>query len=405
MILGAQFLVPLLAMPWLARELGPEAFSLLLYMSVLVAIWEKVMEWGLAAGAPRRVAEHRENPEVLAQILADVMIAKLLLLLICCIASLVLFPFLTHAVPHPEAYGAALAAGVVRGLNPTWFFQGMGHSMRRMSLYEVGSGTLILALTIILVDEPQDWPLYMVFTAVCKGLPYGWLTLKLWRRYPCKLGLAQGCRMLVSTSVLFVGGLAGLVYYRGGLLLIGHFVPPMQMGMLLVADKIVRAAVCFARAITETIYPEVSALRTTQPDAAMALLRFGLRLILGLMLLGAVCIWFGAPWLVQLALGPGYEQASDILRILACLIPVIGCSYALGSDILVPLGEEKHLTMAQCVSALVCVPLAVALCFGGDVVMGAFYGIIVESIAMLWQLWHAHRVCPAAFSASKRVER
>lgn len=393
----AQLVLPLLALPWLAHVLGPDAFGLLMYMSVLIVVWGMVMDWGLAVGGARRVAANRENPDVLAQTLADVLAAKFLLLLGCGAASIALMPFLPHAAAHPAAYGAAVAAGLVRGFNPTWFFQGLGNSMRLMAVYDVGSSALILVLTVFLVQSPQDWPLYMALTAICKGLPYAWLTLALLRRYPHRTSLAAGYRMLTGTSVLFVGVLASLVYSSGGQLIMGHFLPPAQMGILLVADKIVRAAISLGKPITETIYPEISALRATQPDAATGILRFSLRLTLGLMLLATLCIWICAPWLVQLALGQGYEQASGVLRIVACLAPILGCNFVLGSQILVPFGREKALTAVQCAVALASAPLAVVLCLGGDVSLAALYSILVEGVLLLGLVWHVRRVCPAVF--------
>ena len=115
------------------------------------------------------------------------------------------------------------------------------------------------------------------------------------------------------------------------------------------------------------------------------------------MLLATLCIWICAPWLVQLALGQGYEQASGVLRIVACLAPILGCNFVLGSQILVPFGREKALTAVQCAVALASAPLAVVLCLGGDVSLAALYSILVEGVLLLGLVWHVRRVCPAVF--------
>ena len=130
-IQAAQLLLPLLALPWLARVLGPHAFGLLMYMSLIPPLVALVMDWGFPFGAAREAARLRGDREGLARLMGAVFSGRLFLALACVAASLALLPLVPHAREHPAAYGLAVLMGIGRGISPVWFFQGVGQGMRR----------------------------------------------------------------------------------------------------------------------------------------------------------------------------------------------------------------------------------------------------------------------------------
>ena len=396
-IQAAQLLLPLLALPWLARVLEPEAFGLLMYMSVISVVIGLIMDWGFALGAVRKAAASRGQERALADLLGRVLSAKILLLAACLSGSLVLLPLLPHAASHSGAYGMAVLAGLSRGVNPTWFFQGIGGGMRRMACWDVCSSALVLVLTFVCVHNAADWPRYLLLTAFCKGLVYLWLTMGLTRRYRISLCLIEGWRALGRTKMLFASVLSALIYNNGTQLVLGFFLSPAQMGMLVAADKIVRAVVSASNPVTQTLFPEICALRRAQPAQAARMLRWSLAGTVSVMLCATALVWLSAPLLVRIALGPTYSGTVPVLRVMAFLVPILACNFVLGTQTLVSFGQEKALTITQAVAGALSLPAAAFLGHFWGLTGGACLPLLVEGGIFLGLAWSVLRLCPSAF--------
>ena len=396
-IQAAQLLLPLLALPWLARVLEPEAFGLLMYMSVISVIIGLIMDWGFALGAVRKAAASRGQERALADLLGQVLSAKILLMAGCLLGSLALLPLLPHASAHPGAYGIAVLAGLGRGVNPTWFFQGIGEGMRRMACWDVCSSALVLVLTFVCVHAAVDWPRYLMLTAFCKGLAYLWLTMGLTRRYRISLSLIEGWRALRRTKILFASVLSALIYNNGAQLVLGFFLSPAQMGMLVATDKIVRAVVSVSNPVTQTLFTEICALRGAQSGQAARMLRWSLAGTVLVMLCATALVWLFAPLLVRIALGPAYSGTVPVLRVMAFLVPILACNFVLGTQTLVSFGQEKALTITQAVAGALSLPAAAFLGHYWGLTGGACLPLLVEGGIFFGLAWSVLRLCPSAF--------
>lgn len=398
-IQGAQILLPLLALPWLARVLGPDAFGLLMYMMIISVITAQIMDWGFVLGAVRDVARCREDASALAQVLGQVLSAKTVLAALCCMGAALALPVLPHAASWPGAYAFAVAAGVARGCNPTWYFQGFGQGMRRMACWDVASSALLLLLTVLLVRTAADWPLYLALLTLCKATTYAWLSVGLVRSHGAvPFSLRGGWHALKRTRTLFGSVLAALTYNNGAQMLVSAFLSPRDMGMFLAADKIVRAAVSLVGPVTQTLFPEVCA---SKKDASR-LLRFSLlwTVILMLGLAGAVAAL--APQIAAIALGNAYAEAVPVLRLMCLFMPALACNVVLGAQTLVPFGQERFLTGVQTLLAGVSLPLAAALAHWGGLPGAACLPVCVEYSILALLSWGVVRLCPEALACRPR---
>ena len=68
-----------------------------------------------------------------------------------------------------------------------------------------------------------------------------------------------------------------------------------------------------------------------------------------------------APTVVALLLGPGYEDAVPVLRVLALLVPIIAVGTVLGLFWALPFGRDRVLLLVTATAGLVNVALVVVL--------------------------------------------
>lgn len=76
----AQMLLPLLALPYLARVLDPEPFGLLMWLNVVSLVTSFFLDGGFLQGEVRHVAQNRQKPRKMALIWSHGLLAKILLI-------------------------------------------------------------------------------------------------------------------------------------------------------------------------------------------------------------------------------------------------------------------------------------------------------------------------------------
>ncbi|WP_165079200.1 MULTISPECIES: oligosaccharide flippase family protein [unclassified Desulfovibrio] len=395
-----QMVLPLLAIPWLARILDLRTFGILMYFSILPSVAETVLNWGFNLGAVREVAFARGGKRRQAAILGAVITAKLMLAGLCLLGALALLPVIPYAREYPGVYMLAILYGIARGFRPLWFYQGIGKGMRRMALWDMLSNLTILVLIVIVINRPERWPWYFALNFGCKALPYSFLIWQLSRSWPFRLGIRGARRILRTTRTLFANALTIMVHTQTAKLVLGYFLPPAEMGIYLAADKIIKAVADASEPVTQTIYPEVCALRHGGTETAGQMLFWSFAVTVGLMLLAAVLLWLTAPWLIPLALGAKYAEAIPILNIMVAALPIMGMNAVVGPQILVASGHERAFFLASVFVAAASVPLAMLLPTLFGLEGAACLNIVLALLFLAAQAFCIKKYCPGSLSLS-----
>lgn len=397
-----QMVLPLLAIPWLARILDMRIFGILMYFSILPSIVETVLNWGFNLGAVRDVAFARGGARRQAAILGAVISAKLMLAACCLAGALLLLPLIPYAGEYPGVYLLAILYGVARGFRPLWFYQGIGRDMRHMALWDMLTNIAILGLIVVLIDRPGRWPLYFALNFGCKGLAYAWLIGELARSWPFRLTLKRAWRILRKTRTLFANSLTNMVHAQTSKLVLGYFLLPAEMGIYLAADKIIKAVSDASEPVTQTIYPEVCALRHGDAKTAGQMLFWSFTVTAGLMLLAAILLWLTAPWLIPLALGARYAEAIPVLNIMVAALPIMGMNIVLGPQILVANGHERPYLLSSVLVAAASVPLAMLLPTLFGLAGAAWLNVVLALLFFLAQVFFIRKYCPQAVALNPR---
>jgi len=103
----------------------------------------------------------------------------------------------------------------------------------------------------------------------------------------------------------------------------------------------VRSVLNLLQPITLVFMPRVSHLHAKDPQRAHQEIRKLLFVLGGVGTVFGLSLAVAAPWVVQTMLGPGYEDAIPVLRILALLPPTTAVGTVLGMYWALPFGRER----------------------------------------------------------------
>jgi PST family polysaccharide transporter len=394
---GAQaftYLVSLATLPYLARVLGPEVFGLVA-LSQSFALWlAVVVEYGFGLSATRVLARVRDDAGQIAAISSGVMGARALLLGATLAAALAAGALVPAFRSNPVYVWWAWVIAAAYGMSPAWYFQGV-ERMHIPAAFETAGRVVLLAGIFVLVQKPEDGWLALAVHGVAMGLAAGLGSYALIRevgiRLPRPAAVARALRMGLS---MFGFRTAVGAYTMANAFVLGLLAPPVLVGYFSGAERIARAALGLTNPLTQALYPGTSRLAARDPSAAAGLARRSLVLIGG----GGIVLGAGtalaAPHLVNLLLGPGYEPAVPVLRVLALLLPLVAGSAVMGLQWMVPMGMDRAFNAVVAAAGLVNVTLAVLLAprFGS---LGMAWAVVASeagvTVAMAWLLHRSGR--------------
>ncbi|GEA16564.1 O-antigen transporter [Moorella sp. E308F] len=357
----AGYLIPLFTLPYLARVMGAETFGLLAFAQSFALWLALLVEYGFNLSATRDVARYREDASRVAGIAAGVLGAKGLLLVL----SLGIAGLSWLAAPlfhdHSALLWWAWLAAIFQGLSPLWYFQGI-ERMQTPALLDIGSRVLVMLGIFALVKAREDAWRVLALQAFGNGMAVGLSLNLMYRevrfRLPTLWDTWQALRL--GFSMFFFRSAVSL-YTTANAFILGLFVAPALVAYYAGAEKIAKAVLALVGPISQALYPRVSHEIARDYSRARRLARFSLfvmGLSGGLMAAGLI---IAAPLAVRVLLGPGYEPAVPVLRLMALLLPIIALSNVFGIQWMLPLGLDRNFNVIIVSAGLLNLVLAVLL--------------------------------------------
>ena len=357
----ANIVFPLVLTAYLARVLMPTGFGIYLFFYSLSLWVYTAIEYGFSLFATREISAERDNCARTAEIVQGVLGGQGFLavgiFVVGAIAS-VFFPILHD---HPEFSLLCLLFGIFRGLGPMWYFQGT-ERMQVAAALEVAGRTGSTLLTLLLVRSPSSaWIALALpcFASVMVTAAQMWLIYRQVRfRFPKR---SEALTTLRKGWGVFVYRFSANFYTSANVVILGMIASPATVSFFGGAEKIVRGLLTLISPIVYALYPRINNLLSRHPAKAWYAIRFTLFAFIAGGGLAAVILFAFARLWTDLLLGPGYEDAVPILRVLALVAVFLPVSTVVSVLVMLPLKMERTLNVI--VLSASCLNLFFALFF------------------------------------------
>jgi PST family polysaccharide transporter len=336
----AAYVFPLATVPYLARVLGPFHWGLVAFAQALGLYISIVVEFGFQLSATRRIARMRDDPEQLAQIVAGVIGAKVLLAIGCVVAMLVLQHFMASFRQYGLILWAGALSGIGQGFSMLWFYQGMERMKTSATMDILGKGAATAAIFVLVRHQEDAWKVLALQCICYCGVALSLLVMS-YREVRFRLPTGETTwDAMRESAAMFLFRSAVSLYTTANALILGAVATPIAVGFYSGAERLTKALLGLMNPISQSLYPRLN--RLMRRDRAKAILLA--RLSLGIMALGgillAAVVFLAAPLIIRVMLGNGYEAAIPVMRILALLLPAIAISNVLGIQWMLPLGMD-----------------------------------------------------------------
>lgn len=376
------YVVPLAALPFLARVLGPVKLGEVVIAQSLALMLSVVIEYGFSISATRDISRHRASPETVRTIASHVFSAKLALTLLALLLAVCASVAVASLHDGLLVLGAWIYAAAI-GFSPSWYFQGT-EKLRRFSEIDIAGKFLGVGLIFACIKGPSDASQVMllqsigaaVATLICIRMQYAEVLFRRPTLKECRIGLKDGFGM-------FVFRLAISLYTLANVFVMGIYATPMAVAYFASAEKLVRGASSLIGPVSQALFPRVTSLVQNDRAAAIRLVRLALVGMLASTCLFSLGIALFAGEITRVFFGHGYEPVAELMRGLVWIIPLIALGNVLGIQWMLSLGLDKEFNL--CVTAAgainVCAAALAAKFYGAAGMVGA--SLLAESIVVL----------------------
>lgn len=360
---AANYILPLLSIPYLLRVIGPENFGILAFATATIMYICLVTDYGFNLSATRQISIERENKKRVSEIFSAVISVKLFLMLIGFFILIILIVSFEKFYTHREVYFATFGLVIGQVLMPVWLFQGL-ETMRFITYINIFSKLFFTVLVFVFVDDKSDYLLVPIFTSAGAILAGLWsleiaiskagVSFNVPNLADLKLQLTEGWHVFLSTIAISA-------YTLSTTLILGLFANYAVVGQFSAIEKIIQAAKGVYQPIAQAIYPLVGRKFKDNRIQGFVFMRKIGKIIIPLIFLLSCGIYVFSDLLVYLMFGAIFQDAVLLLKIMSPLPFIIALSNILGIQIMLNIGMKKAFTILLLGAAAIGVSLNLVL--------------------------------------------
>jgi len=337
----AGYIIPLVTLPYLARVLRPRGFGLLLFSQSFALGASTILEYGFNLCATRKAAQSRGNKEKLGSIAAEVLGAKLILLVGFTVIAAVAAFAVSNFRQHPNYLLWAILQALALGLSPFWYFQGIERMVGAVLVELFARIGAAVSIFLVVKTSEDGWKaLASLALTGCMILLIQtlWMYAEIGFRWP---QWEASSRALRAGWNMFLFRGAYNTYVTANAFILGLFAPSIQVGYYGGAERIAKAVQGLTSPFAQAFYPHMSRLVSDDRPRAARLVRWTIPIAGAAGGALAVGLALFASKGVPLVLGPGYAGSVGVLYVFALILPVNTTNSALIMHWMLPLAMER----------------------------------------------------------------
>lgn len=305
----ANYIVPLLLLPFLARQLGIEAFGIVAITLAAIQLAMVLTDYGFSLSATYAISVKRNDPVYINKKIGAIFGAKAVLVGLAVIGFLVTPIFVPKFSAYTPFFNAAIVATVAQAFQPVWLFQGI-ERMKNITIYTVAVKVIYAALVLRLINTADDallviycWSIAQVF-----GLVAAIYFMRAEGYRVVRPSLDNIKNEFKDGAQFFWSRIAVSLYTSASILVVGAY-GAAQAAQFSVCEQIYKAGQNVSAPINAAMFPFMSKHKNWK-------VFFGVLAVSGILLIfGCAIVSIYAESILVLLFGEEYRAATLVLRI------------------------------------------------------------------------------------------
>ncbi|WP_299127940.1 flippase [uncultured Winogradskyella sp.] len=252
---GANYLLPLLILPFLVRVLGTDKFGLVMFAQALSVFLTVFVDFGFNISGTREVSLARNNNKKLSEIFSAIIFIKLCLTIVALAILFFVINIFTRFSIDKSVYLFSFGIVIGQAIFPVWFFQGI-EKMRFITLVNISAKLIFTLLVFILIRQESDYiyvPVYNSLGFIIAGFLGLIFSFKYVKFKAPSYTMVK--RLVAESSSLFVSNFATTLYTSSNVFILGIFTGNTIVGVYASMEKLILAVKNFYVPLYQAMYP------------------------------------------------------------------------------------------------------------------------------------------------------
>ena len=338
---GINYLLPFISLPFLFRVLGDDTYGIVATAYSYYIFMIIIIDFGFEYYSTRRVSQNSDNLEELNRILSLTYFSKLVILLVCLVATVVVVDKVPNFHNYASVFYYMMGIPIGTALFPMFFFQGM-QKMKFVTIVTTITKCASFLPMFVFVRSAGD----VNIVSICYSCGYilsAVISIILLKNVFHVSFVRVPLRDILSTikgsSLFFLSRVSASSYSVGTTIILNLCCGNVISGYYDVAVKLVNFATNLINPVTQALYPYMSASNKT--DVIKKFLKYGS--LLGLLLF--VLFESTSFWIMSFVFGVTSEEAIITFRVLTVVLLFVFPSYLSGYPLLAARGYDKYVNL------------------------------------------------------------
>lgn len=320
----ANYIAPLLILPYLSRVLGLDGFGYIAVLLSFCGLLGLIVDYGFNLSATAQISKKRNDKLYINELISIIFCIKTMIV-ITVVAILFIVSFFYPNVLNSYLLFYITILLVGQSLQTIWYFQGT-ENMKKFTYVTIISKLFYLFFTFILVKSKSDID-YVILSLALSFIFSGAFNLVLLYREGVrivKLSISRViCEVKFSFS-FFISRLFVSAYTQASTIVIGHFSGAGAAGIYGSSEKLYQAAQSASSPVISALYPFLVKNKNE---------KLFYRLIFVCAIFVTCCTIFSimnSKLILTVFFGKDFVVASDVFSIFMCIVPISFVSMCFG---------------------------------------------------------------------------
>lgn len=387
---GANYLLPLLTVPYLTRVLGPGNFGIAGITAAFATYFNILIDYGFNLSATKEISINKDNQNKISRIFSSVTVIKFSLLLLSVLiyfVSVEIFSVLKIYAPY-----YFMTFGIVLGntLFPTYIYQGM-EKMKYITIFNLSARLAFTILVFMLIKSRSDLMIYIGINSVTMifiGIVSFITAMKIFKLTFVMPSFQEIHHQAKEGWLIFISSIGIVVYSASTTFILGLLTNNTIAGYFSSADKIRQALQGLLTPLFQAVYPYVGKLAVQSKKSALKFLKLELLGVSIIGLLIAILTIAKADLIVHVFLGDEYQNSVGILKILAFMPLLVGIANVLTIQTMLSFNLNKAYSRIYISTSILGIGLIILLTWLWGAPGTALSIAVIEILVLVSALFH-----------------
>lgn len=359
----ADYILPLISLPYLVRILGPEKFGLIAFAQAFIQCFVIFTDYGFNLSATREISVNREDKKRVSEVFSSVLLIKLCFLAFSFLALTGFIFFVPKFRSDWLIYLFTFGMVIGSALMPIWFFQGM-EKMRYITFLNISAKLIFTILIFVFIRNSQDYiyvPLLNSLGFLTAGVSGLWIVRKNFKVRFSRQNFKSIKYQLKEGWHIFISGISVSLYTTSNTFILGLFTNNTIVGYYSAGERLIRAMQKLLAPLSNAVYPYVSKLAAESRENALSFIGKLIIIIGSGSFVISLAIFLSAPLITNTILGRQYQESIIVLRILAFLPFLTSLTTMFGTLTMLPFNLKSALSKIFISAGILNIILALAL--------------------------------------------